>query len=202
MNGGDNRRTGGELLVDTLLANNVDRAFCVPGESYLAALDALHNAPQIDLVTCRQEGGAAMMADAYGKLTGRPGICFVTRGPGATNASSGVHIAFQDSTPMILFIGQVGRGMRDREAFQEIDFRRMFGQMAKWVAEIDDAARVPEYVSHAFHTAVNGRPGPVVLALPEDMLRDRAPGVEIQEARRADPWPSPDAMAELRDRLE
>ena len=153
MSGGDNLRTGGELLVDSLLANNVDRAFCVPGESYLAALDALHHAPAIDLVTCRQESGAAMMADAYGKLTGKPGICFVTRGPGATNASAGVHIAFQDSTPMILFVGQVGREMRDREAFQEVDFRRMFGQMAKWVAEIDDAARVPEYVSRAFHTS-------------------------------------------------
>ena len=130
-----NLMTGGELLVEALRANNVDRAFCVPGESYLAALDALHGAPEIDLITCRQEGGAAMMADAYGKLTGKPGICFVTRGPGATNASAGVHIAFQDSSPMILFIGQVGREMRDREAFQEIDYRRMFGEMAKWVAE-------------------------------------------------------------------
>jgi len=202
MSGGDNKRTGGELLVDTLLTNNVDRAFCVPGESYLAALDALHGAPSIDLVTCRQEGGAAMMADAYGKLTGKPGICFVTRGPGATNASAGVHIAYQDSTPMILFIGQVGRDMRDREAFQEIDFRRMFGQMAKWVAEIDDAARMPEYVSHAFHTATAGRPGPVVLSLPEDMLRDRAVGVEIGAAHVSQAHPSPDAMVELRGRLE
>ena len=202
MSGGDNLRTGGELLVDSLLANNVDRAFCVPGESYLAALDALHGAPSIDLMTCRQESGAAMMADAYGKLTGRPGICFVTRGPGATNASAGVHIAFQDSTPMILFVGQVGREMRDREAFQEIDFRRMFGQMAKWVAEIDDAARVPEYVSRAFHTAVAGRPGPVVLALPEDMLRDRAPSVEITAAHINEAHPGADAMEELRNRLE
>ena len=202
MSGGDNLRTGGELLVDSLLANNVDRAFCVPGESYLAALDALHHAPAIDLVTCRQESGAAMMADAYGKLTGKPGICFVTRGPGATNASAGVHIAFQDSTPMILFVGQVGREMRDREAFQEVDFRRMFGQMAKWVAEIDDAARVPEYVSRAFHTAVAGRPGPVVLALPEDMLRDRAPSVEIAAARINEAHPGADAMDELRGRLE
>ena len=202
MSVGDNLRTGGELLVDALLANNVDQAFCVPGESYLAALDALHGAPQIDLVTCRQESGAAMMADAYGKLTGRPGICFVTRGPGATNASAGVHIAFQDSSPMILFIGQVARGMRDREAFQEIDFRRMFGQMAKWVAEIDDAARVPEYVSRAFHTAVSGRPGPVVLALPEDMLRDKSPGVEITAARISEAHPGSEAMAEFRSRLE
>ena len=202
MSGGDNLRTGGELLVDSLLANNVDRAFCVPGESYLAALNALYGAPSIDLVTCRQESGAAMMADAYGKLTGRPGICFVTRGPGATNASAGVHIAFQDSTPMILFVGQVGREMRDREAFQEIDFRRMFGQMAKWVAEIDDAARVPEYVSRAFYTAVAGRPGPVVLALPEDMLRDRAPSVEITAAHINEAHPGADAMEELRNRLE
>lgn len=202
MSGGDNLRTGGELLVDGLLANNVDRAFCVPGESYLAALDALRGAPSIDLVTCRQESGAAMMADAYGKLTGKPGICFVTRGPGATNASAGVHIAFQDSSPMILFIGQVGRDMRDREAFQEMDYRRMFGQMTKWVAEIDDAARVPEYVSRAFHTAVAGRPGPVVLALPEDMLRDRAPGVEMTAARISEAHPGADAMAELRGRLE
>ena len=202
MSGGDNLRTGGELLVDSLLANNVDRAFCVPGESYLAALDAFYRAPAIDLVTCRQESGAAMMADAYGKLTGKPGICFVTRGPGATNASAGVHIAFQDSTPMILFVGQVGREMRDREAFQEIDFRRMFGQMTKWVAEIDDAARVPEYVSRAFHTAVAGRPGPVVLALPEDMLRDRAPSVEITAAHINEAHPGTDAMEELRNRLE
>ena len=202
MSGGDNLRTGGELLVDSLLANDVDRAFCVPGESYLAALDALHRTPIIDLVTCRQESGAAMMADAYGKLTGKPGICFVTRGPGATNASAGVHIAFQDSTPMILFVGQVGREMRDREAFQEIDFRRMFGQMAKWVAEIDNAARVPEYVSRAFYTAVAGRPGPVVLALPEDMLRDRALGVEIAAARANEAHPGADAIDELRTRLK
>lgn len=202
MTTGDNRRTGGELLVDTLLANNTDMAFCVPGESYLAALDALHGAPSIDLITCRQEGGAAMMADAYGKLTSKPGICFVTRGPGATNASAGVHIAYQDSTPMILFIGQVGRDMRDREAFQEIDYRRMYGQMAKWVAEIDDAARVPEYVSRAFHTAMAGRPGPVVLSLPEDMLRDRAPGIEITAAHRIQAHPGANDMAELRARLE
>src|SRR5262249_41209315 len=150
---GTNLRTGGQVLIDQLRIHGVDLAFCVPGESYLAVLDALHDAPEIELIVCRQEGGAAMMADAYGKLTGRPGICFVTRGPGATNASAGLHISFQDSTPVILFIGQVGREMRDREAFQEIDFRRMFGQMAKWVAEIDDAARIPEYVAHAFATA-------------------------------------------------
>ncbi|MBL8709163.1 MAG: thiamine pyrophosphate-binding protein [Rhodospirillaceae bacterium] len=166
-------RNGGRILIDALIAHGVDTAFCVPGESYLAALDALHDSQnQVKLIVCRQEGGAAYMAEAYGKLTGRPGICFVTRGPGATNASIGVHTAFQDSTPMILFIGQVARDQVEREAFQEIDFRRMYGPMVKWVAEIDDARRIPELVSQAFHRAVNGRPGPVVLALPEDMLTD------------------------------
>jgi acetolactate synthase-1/2/3 large subunit len=166
-------RNGGRILIDALIQHGVDMAFCVPGESYLAALDALHDSQdKIRLIVCRQEGGAAYMAEAYGKLTGRPGICFVTRGPGATNASIGVHTAFQDSTPMILFIGQVARDQVEREAFQEIDFRRMYGPMVKWVAEIDDAARIPELVSQAFHRAVNGRPGPVVLALPEDMLTD------------------------------
>jgi acetolactate synthase I/II/III large subunit len=198
----DNLRNGGQLLVDGLLANGADMAFCVPGESYLTALDALHDAPEIDLLTCRQEGGAAMMADAYGKLTGRPGLCFVTRGPGAANAAGGVHVAFQDSTPMILFVGQVGRGMRDREAFQEIDYRRMFGQMAKWVAEIDSAERVPEYINRAYHTAMAGRPGPVVLALPEDMQDDRAPAIPLNTAHRIQPSPSSEAMTELRQRLE
>src|ERR1700744_4661515 len=164
------KRTGGRILVDQLLAQKCDRIFCVPGESYLAVLDALHDAPAIDLVVCRQEGGAAYMAEADGKLTGRPGICFVTRGPGATNASIGVHTAFQDSDPMILFVGQVASDQVEREAFQEVDYRRMFGQMTKWVAQIDRADRIPEYVSHAFHMATSGRPGPVVLSLPEDML--------------------------------
>jgi acetolactate synthase I/II/III large subunit len=164
-------RTGGHILIEQLARHGADMAFGVPGESYLEALDGLHG-HKISFITCRQEGGAAMMADAYGKLTGRPGICFVTRGPGATNASAGVHVAFQDSTPMILLVGQVGRDMAEREAFQEIDYRRMFGQMAKWVAEIDDARRIPEFVSRAFYTATSGRPGPVVLALPEDMLTD------------------------------
>jgi len=201
MSGGDNQRTGGELLVDTLRANGTEMAFCVPGESYIAALDALHDAPEIDLITCRQEGGAAMMADAYAKLTGRPGICFVTRGPGATNASSGVHVAFQDSSPLILFIGQVARGKRDREAFQEIDFRWMFGNMSKWTGEIDSASRVTEYVNRAFHTAMAGRPGPVVLALPEDMLRECAPGEEIAAAHRIEAHPSKTQIEDLRDRL-
>ena len=166
-------RSGGQVLVDTLKTHGVSRVFGVPGESYLAALDAFHDAEDtIEFIICRQEGGAAYMAEAYGKLTGKPGICFVTRGPGATNASIGVHTAFQDSTPMILFIGQVARDQMEREAFQEIDYRRMFGQMAKWVVEIEDAARIPELISQAFHRAVNGRPGPVVVALPEDMLTD------------------------------
>jgi len=181
-----NSRTGGQWLIDALDLHGADLAFCVPGESYLAALDALHDKPSIRLITCRQEGGAAMMAEAYGKLTGRPGICFVTRGPGATNATPGLHIAFQDSTPMILFVGQVGRDQSDREAFQEIDYRRFFGQVTKWTGEIADAARVPEYVSRAFHTAAGGRPGPVALALPEDMLRDTV------EATTGTRWHAPD----------
>lgn len=164
--------TGAQLLVEQLSIHKADRIFGVPGESYLSVLDALYDASSIDFITCRQEGGAAMMAESYGKLTGMPGICMVTRGPGATNASAGVHIAFQDSTPMILFIGQVARSMVEREAFQEIDYRRMFGQMAKWVAQIDDAKRIPEFINRAFQTATSGRPGPVVLALPEDMLSE------------------------------
>ena len=167
--------TGARLLVDALLANHVERVFCVPGESFLAVLDALaDDTARIQTVVCRHEAAAANMAEAVGKLTGRPGIAFVTRGPGATHASIGVHTAFQDSTPMILFVGQCAREHLDREAFQEIDYRRMFGQMAKWVAQIDDPRRIPEYLSHAFHVATSGRPGPVVLALPEDVLSKRA----------------------------
>jgi len=168
--------TGARLLVDALITHDVDRVFSVPGESFLAVLDALHDETQrIRTIVCRHEAGAANMAEATGKLTGRPGVAIVTRGPGATHASIGVHTAFQDSTPMILLIGQCARDHLDREAFQEIDYRRMFGQMAKWVAQIDDARRIPEYLSHAFHTACSGRPGPVVLALPEDMLTDAVP---------------------------
>lgn len=164
-------RTAAQILVDALRIHRVDTAFCVPGESYLAVLDALYDARDaIRLIVARQDGGAAYMAEAYGKATGRPGICFVTRGPGATNASIGVHVAWQDSTPMILFIGQVPGEFAEREAFQEIDYRQMFGPMAKWVAQIDRPERMHEYVSHAFHLAMSGRPGPVVLALPEDML--------------------------------
>ncbi|MFT5505159.1 MAG: acetolactate synthase-1/2/3 large subunit [Gammaproteobacteria bacterium] len=165
-------RTGAELLIDALKANAADRIFCIPGESYLAALDALYDRSEIDLIVCRNEGGASFMAEADGKLTGRPGVCFVTRGPGATNASSGLHVALQDSTPMILLIGQIARKDMDREAFQEIDYRRMFSEVTKWVAQIDDAARIPEYINRAYATATSGRPGPVVLALPEDMLTD------------------------------
>jgi acetolactate synthase-1/2/3 large subunit len=165
-------RAGGRILVDNLLAQGCDRIFTVPGESFLAVLDALHDSPEIDLVVCRQEGGVAYMAEADGKMTGRPGVAFVTRGPGATNASVGVHVAFQDSTPMILFIGDVARGDRDREGFQEVDFLTMFAPLAKWVGRIDEARRIPEYVARAYATATSGRPGPVVLVLPEDMLRD------------------------------
>src|SRR5438067_5168034 len=168
----DNLRSGGEVLVDQLMVHGVKHAFCVPGESYLAALDAFHDR-DIAVTVCRQEGGAAMMAEAVGKLTGRPGICFVTRGPGATNASPGIHIARQDSSPMIVFVGQVAREAREREAFQELDYRAVFGSMTKWVTEIDDPARIPELVARAFYTATSGRPGPVVVALPEDMLTER-----------------------------
>jgi acetolactate synthase-1/2/3 large subunit len=172
------KRSGGRILVDNLLAQGCDRIFTVPGESFLAVLDALHDSPEIDLVVCRQEGGVAYMAEADGKLTGRPGVAFVTRGPGATNACVGVHVAFQDSTPMILFIGDVARGDKDREGFQEVDFTAMFRPLAKWAARIDDAARIPEYVARAYAMAMSGRPGPVVLALPEDMLRDLAEAVD------------------------
>ncbi|MCP1168084.1 thiamine pyrophosphate-binding protein [Limimaricola litoreus] len=176
-------RHGGRILVEQLARLGVERVFSVPGESFLAVLDGLHDSA-IANVVCRHEGGAAMMAEAQGKLTGRPGVAFVTRGPGATNASAGVHVARQDSTPMVLFVGQIARGDRDREAFQEVDYRAMFAPLAKWVAEIDDAARIPEYVGRAFEVAMSGRPGPVVLALPEDVLsglaeaRDLAPAPE------------------------
>ena len=165
-------RTAAEVLVDQLVIQGVRHVFCVPGESYLAALDAFRDS-DIAVTVCRQEGGAAMMAEAVGKATGRPGVCFVTRGPGATNASPGIHIARQDSTPLVMFVGQVAREMREREAFQELDYRAVFGSMTKWTTEIDDPARVPEIVSRAFHTAANGRPGPVVVSLPEDMLTER-----------------------------
>ena len=197
-----NLRTGGQILVDALKIHGADTAFCVPGESYLATLDAFHDvADDIRLVVCRQEGGAAYMADAYAKLTGRPGICFVTRGPGATNASVGIHTARQDSSPVILFIGQVARGTTEREAFQEIDYRRMYGQMSKWAAQIDDPSRIPEMVSRAFHTAVSGRPGPVVLALPEDMQIERAAAPEVGRYREIQARPAEADMRALREAL-
>lgn len=188
-------RSAGRILVDQLLVHGVTRAFCVPGESYLPVLDALHDVQdRIALTVCRQEGGAANMAEAWGKLGDGPGICFVTRGPGATNAAIGVHTARQDSTPLILFVGQVGGDFVEREAFQEVDYRRMFGSMAKWVASIDRADRIPELVSHAFHAATSGRPGPVVLALPEDMLAQQATVPDGRRYRPAQAQPSPDAM--------
>ncbi|KVE35090.1 thiamine pyrophosphate-binding protein [Burkholderia sp. TSV86] len=195
--------TGARLIVDALLANEVERVFCVPGESFLAVLDSLADETErIQTVVCRHEAAAANMAEALGKLTGKPGVAFVTRGPGATHASIGVHTAFQDSTPMILFIGQCAREHLDREAFQEIDYRRMFGQLAKWVAQIDDARRIPEYLSRAFHVAVSGRPGPVVLALPEDVLSAPcAPQPAVPAARRIAASPSAAQMRALRDTL-
>ncbi len=194
-------KSGGQLLVEALEAQGTERAFCVPGESYLAVLDALYDSA-IPVTVTRQEGGAAMMAEAWGKLTGRPGIAMVTRGPGATNAAPGLHIARQDSTPMVLFVGQVGRDMLEREAFQEIDYRRMFGEVAKWVAQIDSAARIPEFVSRAFHTATSGRPGPVVLALPEDMLTEVVPvSVPVAPYQPVESFPGGGAMEELHQRL-
>src|SRR6185312_13073339 len=182
-------RTGGQILVANLLAQRATHAFGVPGESYLAALDALHDAAdRLRFVVCRHEGGAAYMAEAFGKLTGRPGILFVTRGPGASNAAVGIHTAMQDSTPLIAFVGQVGSGMVDREAFQEIDYRRMYGSVAKWAAQVDRADRIPEYVAHAFRVAMSGRPGPVVIALPEDVL---AASADVGDAPRVEAIAAP-----------
>jgi acetolactate synthase-1/2/3 large subunit len=196
-------RNGGQLLVQSLVGLGASKAFGVPGESYLAVLDALHDTRgQLDYVLCRHEGGAAFMAAAWGKLTGQPGLCMVTRGPGATNASIGVHTAMQDSAPMILFVGQVGTDMAGREAFQELDYRAVFGTLAKWVVEVDRADRIPELLSRAWTTALSGRPGPVVMALPEDMLTsltDAAPltgPVTVQE-----PSPGARAVAETLDLL-
>jgi acetolactate synthase-1/2/3 large subunit len=179
---GTSTRTAARVLVDALVSNGVQLAFCVPGESYLAVLDALVDVPAVRLVTCRQEGGASAMAEAVGKLTGRPGVCFVTRGPGAMNASIGVHVARQDDTPLILFVGQVPRGQRGREAFQEIDVVATFAPIAKWAVEIDDPTRIGEIVSRAFATAMSGRPGPVVIALPEDILTTRVAGTPVAPA--------------------
>ncbi len=197
---------GGHLLVECLIAQGVTHAFGVPGESYLAVLDGFHKyQDQIQFVTCRQEGGAAFMADAQGRLTGRPGVCFVTRGPGATNASIGVHTAFQDSTPMVLFVGDVASDTRDREAFQEVDFCAFFGPstkgMAKRVERIDDAKRIPEYVSRAFATAMNGRPGPVVLVLPEDMLTHEVSARPLPQLVPVEAWSDPGSLRQLREML-
>ncbi len=199
-------RLAGHALVEALIAQGVDTAFGVPGESYLAVLDGFHeHRDRIRFIACRHEGGAAFMADAQGKLSGRPGICFVTRGPGASNASIGLHTAFQDSTPMILFIGQVASAQRDREAFQELDYRQVFGPgtlgFAKWVGEVQDADRLPEYIARAFHTAMQGRPGPVVLVLPEDMLTTLTQALVLPRAEPALAWPAPGALREVRTLL-
>ena len=190
--------TGGRILVDALRANGVERIFCVPGESYLPVLDALYDVPEIQVITCRHEAGAANMAEADGKLTGRPGVALVTRGPGATHASIGVHTAMQDSTPMLLLVGQVPTGVRGREAFQEVDFARMFGALAKWAAEIDDGARIDEYIARAFAVAMSGRPGPVVLALPEDVLYGEGGASTPVVALTSDGVPSTTDLAKLR----
>ncbi|HWD23788.1 MAG TPA: thiamine pyrophosphate-binding protein [Burkholderiales bacterium] len=191
-------RHGGRILADALAVQGVRMAFGVPGESYLPVLDGLHDLrAQLSFIVCRQEGGAAYMAEAYGKLTGEPGVLFVTRGPGASNGAVGVHTGYQDSTPMVVFIGQVGNEFAEREAFQEIDYRRMYGQMAKWVAQIDRVERIPEYVSHAFHAACAGRPGPVVLALPEDMLFAEAAVADVPRHHQIRPSPSAAEMQEM-----
>jgi len=196
-------RTGGQILVDQLRLHGVDTVFCVPGESYIVALDALGEArDEIRLVTCRHEGGAANMAEAYGKLTGRPGVCFVTRGPGATNASIGVHTAHQDSTPLLLLVGQVARGARGREAFQEVDVDRLFDRQSKWAAEIDDPARIPELAARAFATAVSGRPGPVVIALPADLLAETCEVADAAPYRPVQAHPGRADLARLRELLD
>jgi acetolactate synthase I/II/III large subunit len=196
-------RLAGHALVEALIEQGIDTVFGVPGESYLAVLDGFHeHRDHIRFIACRQEGGAAFMAEAQGKLSGRPGICFVTRGPGASNAAIGLHTAFQDSTPMILFIGQVAGDQRDREAFQEVDYRQMFGPgtlgMAKWVGEVHSAERLPEYVARAFHTAMQGRPGPVVLVLPEDMLREPIVAPVLPRVAPVHAWPAPGALRDVR----
>ncbi len=201
-----NTKIAGHLLVECLLAQGVTHAFGVPGESYLAVLDGFHlHRDAIRFVTCRQEGGAAFMAEAQGKLTGRPGICFVTRGPGATNASIGVHTAFQDSTPMVLFVGDVASDTRDREAFQEMDYTHFFGPstkgMAKRVERVDDPERLPEYIARAFATAMNGRPGPVVLVLPEDMLTRPVRAEALGRVEPVQAWSDPGALRTLRDMM-
>src|SRR5437763_765525 len=200
MRANDGTRTAAEVLVDQLVVHGVRHVFCVPGESYLAALDAFHDR-DIAVTVCRHESGAAIMAEACGKATGRPGICFVTRGPGASNAAAGLHIARQDSTPLIVFVGQIAREMREREAFQELDYRAVFGTIAKWATEIDDAARIPELVSRAFYTATGGRPGPVVMALPEDMLVERLAVPDAPAFEPVEIWPGASDMSRLQKLL-
>ncbi len=190
----DRPRSAAHALVDQLIVNRVRHVFCVPGESYLAVLDAIRDR-DVTITVCRNEAGAAMMAEAMGKATGRPGVCFVTRGPGATNASPGVHIARHDSTPMVLFIGQIERAFRDRDAFQEMDYRAFFGSLAKWTTEIDEARRVPEIVSRAFQCAMEGRPGPVVVSLPRDMLDERVLAPKGRASEPVETFPGAPAMA-------
>ena len=192
-----NSRTAARCLVDQLIANGVAHVFCVPGESFLGVLDAFHDSPEITITVCRQEGAAAMMAEAVGKATGRPGICFVTRGPGATNASAGIHIADQDSTPMIMFVGQIERSFRGREAFQELDYKAVFGSMTRLTIEIDDAARIPELVNRAFVAAASGRPGPVVVSLPKDMLNEPVAVRSALPSRAVETAPGSEDMADL-----
>ncbi|MFJ3048850.1 thiamine pyrophosphate-binding protein [Pseudomonas nitroreducens] len=194
-------RNGGQVLVDALLHHATDTVYCIPGESYLPVLDALHDARGIQTIVTRHEGAASNMADAYGKLTGRPGICFVTRGPGATHAANGVHTAMQDSTPMILFIGQVESAFKGREAFQEVDYRQMFGGLAKWATEIDDIRRIPEVIARAFRVAQSGRPGPVVIGLPEEVLFGSAQVADVAPSPITRAAPTSSALAELRERL-
>jgi len=194
-------RHGGKILIDQLEAQGASTAFTVPGESFLAALDGLHDSNRIKTIICRQEGGASMMAEAWGKITGEPGVCFVTRGPGAANAMSGLHVAMQDSTPMVTFVGMPSRDHEDREAFQEIEIKQLFSSLVKWTAVIRQTERIPEYVSHALHVARSGRPGPVVLGLPEDMLSADCDISDAKPARIAEPRPGAGDMAALREKL-
>ena len=201
MSGSKAPRTGGRVLVDALGIHGVDTVFCVPGESYLSVIDALHDAPSIRTIVCRHESGAAFMAEAYGKLTGKPGVLLVTRGPGACNASVGVHTAHQDSTPMVVLIGQVTRDTEYREAFQELDYHSFYAPLTQWVAQVDDPARMPELVSQAFHRARSGRPGPVALALPEDALRESVRVADTEPYKIVEPAAAAGDMAALRDLL-
>ncbi|MCQ4313580.1 thiamine pyrophosphate-binding protein [Pseudomonas stutzeri] len=191
MTGNPETLTGGQAIVELLRRNGVDRVFTVPGESFLPVLDALHDAPDIELVVCRQEGGASMMAEAHAKITGRPGVCFVTRGPGSANALAGLHVASQDSTPLLVFVGQVPHGFQEREAWQEVNVKALFGSVAKWASDIQEAERLPEYVSRAFATAQSGRKGPVVMGLPEDLLYQRLNRVELERSPGVQSYPAP-----------